>query len=190
MTDILFIHGFNGSPTGGSYTLLKERLDPGRYRLHTMDYNPADPEGAIRDIRSYCARNGIGLVIGTSLGGFMALNVTSLPRIVHNVCWSPSTELLRLGLPEQYADIYRTLEEKLLTESILPEANGQQEGLPEGSGGVRGVFTTEDELLGDRYRAVFGSHFSEPVLVSGPHRMNGESADIIARHLVPSLLKG
>lgn len=175
MTEILFIHGFNGSPTGGSYTLLKERLDPEKYHLHTIDYNPADPVGTIRNIRGFCIENHVGLVIGTSLGGFFALCVTNLPRIVHNVCWSPSTELLRLGLPEQYARIYKVLEDEFLTR--------RQEGAL-----VRAVFSTGDELLGDRYRAAFENLFTRPALVGGGHRMNEAAADIIVSRLIPELL--
>lgn len=76
MKHILYIHGYNGSPTGGSYTLFDELLDKSKYELHTIDYNAEDPEGAVTKIRKYVKENKIQLVIGSSLGGFLTPTVS------------------------------------------------------------------------------------------------------------------
>ena len=43
MMRILYVYGYNGSPTGSSYTLFDKQLDKSIYELHTIDYDAADP---------------------------------------------------------------------------------------------------------------------------------------------------
>ena len=68
--NILYIHGYNGSPFGSSYHHLK--LYAAGHNLHSIDYNPEQPELAIQSIKQYVADNQINLIIGASLGGFLA----------------------------------------------------------------------------------------------------------------------
>ncbi len=57
MMRILYVHGYNGSPTGSSYTLFDKQLDKSIYKLHTIDYDAADPRAAIQSIRDYVRKH-------------------------------------------------------------------------------------------------------------------------------------
>ena len=93
--NILYIHGYNGSPFGSSYHHLK--LYAAGHNLHSIDYNPEQPELAIQSIKQYVADNQIDLIIGASLGGFLAMHIFGVPHIVVNPCWNPAIELPIVG---------------------------------------------------------------------------------------------
>ena len=109
--NILYIHGYNGSPFGSSYHHLK--LYAAGHNLHSIDYNPEQPELAIQSIKQYVADNQIDLIVGASLGGFLAMHIFGIPRIVVNPCWNPAVELPIVGYTGDTA-VYERLLSHLL----------------------------------------------------------------------------
>lgn len=99
---ILYIHGFNGSPEGYSYSLLKKHLPEG-CTLIGMDYDQNDCRIALEQIRETVMQESVDLIIGCSLGGFLTLLIEGVERFVVNPCYLPSIELPKLktqnGLP-------------------------------------------------------------------------------------------
>ena len=54
---------------------------------------PIDPEEALPFLKNYCANNQADLIIGTSMGGMYAMQLTDYPRI----CVNPALHMSRLS---------------------------------------------------------------------------------------------
>ena len=142
-----------------------------------MDYYQNDCSIALQQIRETIARKGIDLVAGSSLGGFLALLITGIQRIVINPCYSPSAELPKLGpfnsLPAPSAKMVATYAS---FEPLLKNMSENERTL------VTAYFAKEDELLGDRYIGVFAEDFGDYHRIPGGHHLTDEAAKIICRH--------
>ena len=102
MIRILYVHGYNGKPNGGSFQKLAKYaevadFDGEKVEMHSFDYDAAEPFKAERELRKYYLENDIDLIIGSSLGGFIAASCEWARRIVVNPCWKPSVELPKVG---------------------------------------------------------------------------------------------
>lgn len=173
MQRILYIHGYNGSPKGNSFTLFDELLDKSKYELHTIDYNPENPNGAIKYIKRYIKEYNINLVIGSSLGGFLTLFLYGVSRIVINPCWDPAVELPLIGY-EGSTDDYKLLLQQLKATTDEEEANL-----------CCGCFAAEDELLGVKYRNIFSKYYMHTYDIPGGHKVTREAVEKIIQEVIP-----
>lgn len=161
---LLYIHGYNGSPNGGSYNLLKKYL-PAGWEIIGMDYCQDDCAVALEQIHDTVRKEKIDVVAGSSLGGFLTLLVSGIRRFVINPCYRPSVELPKLGphngLPAPSVKMiatYAAFEDRL---KQIPEADRKN---------IHCLMADHDELLGFRFydeiardlgkapRIVFSSH--------------------------------
>lgn len=175
MLRVLYVHGYNGSPTGNSYTLFNNMLDKCKYELHTIDYNHEEPEGAVASIRKYVKEHKIDLVIGSSLGGFLTLHLYGVMRIVINPCWDPAVELPLIGYTgptEAYASLLNRL---------IATTDEEEEML------CAGCFAQGDELLGQKYRGVFSRYFRHVYNIPGGHHVTREAVEKIINEVIPDL---
>ena len=102
MIKILYVHGYNGKPDGGSFQKLAKYAEVADFggeevEMHSFDYDAEDPYDAIKRLNQYYHDNNIDLIIGSSLGGFLAAGCDYTCRIVVNPCWVPSEELPKVG---------------------------------------------------------------------------------------------
>ena len=95
---ILNIHGYRGSAENSAYSALKEIgcdvLSP------QTDYDSAPPDEVMAVLRDIADNAEIGLIVGTSLGGFYAAVLaaeTDLPVLLVNPCLMPFYHLPKLG---------------------------------------------------------------------------------------------
>ena len=173
MKRILYVHGYNGSPTGSSFTLFDTHIDKSNYEMHTIDYDPADPEGAVKAIKAYVREHKIELVIGSSLGGFLTLFLYGVMRIVVNPCWNPAVELPKLGY-DGPTEAYATLLQELIDTTDEEEAEL-----------CCGCFAAGDELLGDKYRVTFSRYYRRVYDIAGGHHLTAEAVEKIVREVIP-----
>ncbi len=73
MKKLLYIHGYNGSPEGSSCRLFRKHMPQEEWQVIGMDYTQDDCALALQEIRETIEREGIDLVVGSSLGGFLTL---------------------------------------------------------------------------------------------------------------------
>lgn len=163
--NILYIHGYNGNMYGNSYHHLQHHA--AGHNLYSIDYNPEQPEQAIQSIKQYVADNQIDLIIGASLGGFLAMHIFGVPRIVVNPCWNPAVELPTVGYTGDTA-VY----ERLLN-ALLANINEEESRL------CTGCFAANDELLGTRYKSEFEKYFQHTFDISDGHKITATSAQEI-----------
>lgn len=146
MKKLLYVHGYNGSPDGGSCRLFKKHK-PENWEVIGMDYCQDDCELALRQIRETIEREGIDVVVGCSLGGFLTLLTTGVRRFVVNPCYLPSVELPKLkpfeGFPAPSPELIATYAAQEWRLKRLPEADRKN---------ITALFGDSDELLGLKYR--------------------------------------
>lgn len=173
MEKILYVHGFNSTPYSNTYNTFKKLLNPDFYELHTIDYDPKDPKAAVAEIKKYVKENEIDTIIGSSLGGFLTLNIFGVSRIVINPCWNPAVELPLIGY-DGPTDVYKTM-----LADLRQALDDEEAGL------VSGCFAPEDELLGKKYVNIFQKYFLRLYAIPGGHRVSNEAAELIVNDILP-----
>lgn len=173
MEKILYVHGFNSTPYSNTYNTFKKLLNPDFYELHTIDYDPKDPKAAVVEIKKYVKENEIDTIIGSSLGGFLTLNIFGVSRIVINPCWNPAVELPLIGY-DGPTDVYETM-----LADLRQALDDEEAGL------VSGCFAPEDELLGKKYVNIFQKYFLRLYAIPGGHRVSNEAAELIVNDILP-----
>lgn len=168
MKKILYVYGYGGSATGSTVTML-QRLMPEGYSIEAFTYTQADCAKARQEILAYIAEHEIDLVMGSSLGAFITLTLTGVPRIVVNPCWEPSVVLPVLGAPASLVATYAAFEEAIEH--------------PEDPERVQAYFADADELLGDKYIERYQRHYDASHchrIVSGHHLSEAGARAILA----------
>ena len=97
--NILNIHGYHGSRQNAAFSALKENrceniISP------DINYDAVSPEKVREYLAGIIRENDIGLIVGTSLGGFFAAVLSAelgIPVILVNPCLMPFLHLPRLG---------------------------------------------------------------------------------------------
>ena len=166
MKKILYIYGYGGSAQGSTSTMLR-RLVPEGYMVESFAYTQADFAKARQEILDYIREHGIDLVVGSSLGGFIALTLSGIPRIVVNPCWYPGKELPLIDVPHEIVRTYAPYDhwvQEHITEEDRPM--------------VHAFFGDRDELFADRYIAHFLHHYLQEQChrIPSGHNLSEEGA--------------
>lgn len=170
----LYVHGFNGSPKGGSYHLLKKHL-PAGWTLTGMDYCQEDCGLALKQIRETIDSERIDAVIGSSLGGFLTLLTEGVERYVINPCYHPAVELPKLkacnGLPAPTPEMIESYKVFDYRFQELPE---QDKAL------IHCFIGDKDELFGDKYYEEITRDLGcRPRMVFSSHHLSESAAETV-----------
>ena len=94
MIKLLYIHGYNSTGNSNTATQLKASFEGSNLEVHSPDVDP-NPDISIPVLTNYIKEHGISIVMGSSLGGFLALKLKNLVdyTIICNPCVYPSIEL-------------------------------------------------------------------------------------------------
>ena len=172
---VLYIHGYN-SNANSSTAKLFQKVAGEKFEVHTIEYNQEKPIEALNNIRKYIKEFKIDLVIGTSLGGFLTMNLFGFKRIAINPCFLPSVELTKIGY-EGPIDEYKELENEL--KDNVDETDWDS---------CLGCFAPNDELLGLKYKEDFDKVFQKSKLIPGGHRATEEAVKKIVNEYIPDFL--
>lgn len=190
MKKLLYIHGYrsssarlqgkNGSPEGSSCRLFRKYMPQDEWQVIGMNYNQDDCAVALKQIRETIEREGINLVVGSSLGGFLTLLTTGIERIVINPCYLPSVELPKLGthngLPAPSKEMIATY---AAFEPQLKTFSDEERYL------ITGYFADDDELFGDDYTDMFVHDVRGFYGIPGGHHVCEEAVKIICYKFSP-----
>lgn len=170
---ILYVHGYNGDPYGKSFNNLKDVCDQKGYEIISLTYDETKIEETISKIYTVFDEENVDCIIGASYGGFIVMNCFDLPRIVVNPCLRPIDELPKIGIS---IDKIKDLEyyQKKITDYFDVDDFFM----------CIGVFCTEDEILGTKYKEIFGQSFATSKLIPGTHHITAESA----KHIIDILV--
>ena len=171
--EVLYIHGFNGSPSGSTGTFVRKRF--GKANVVAPQFDLMDHEATRAKIEELLTPGGIKIVVGHSFGGFYALEAAreGIFTIAVNPCMRPSVEIPRLSetpVPEEWVAAFRGREERLC--ASVPEEVRRS---------TFAVFGKEDELFS--YKDLWLETFSTDsvrghrdwIKVPGGHRLPNRS---------------
>ena len=96
MKTIVYLHGYGSSSQSGAVAYLAKEMP--ECRVIAPDI-PVAPKEALPFLHEYCKANDADLVIGTSMGGMYALQLTDYPRICVNpaLYMSRLTDIMKVG---------------------------------------------------------------------------------------------
>lgn len=154
--NILYIHGLNSTANSRTATVMQQCLG-NSYKVYAPAI-PKQPDEALSVVKNAIHQYKIDLVIGSSLGGFIALKLRNVMKIVINPCCNPGLELQKLGEPE-IATRYEQLQKSLWTNIDAEEREI-----------TFGLFGTHDELFS--YLPEFQKHYNYVKKMSDGHRIS------------------
>ena len=108
--NVLYLHGLNSNGNSRTARTLMEECQNWNVICPTL---PVDCGNAMNAIKSILNSNHIDIIIGTSLGGFLALQCHNYFRIAINPTLHPSQDIIKLGVDENIASTYRKYENEI-----------------------------------------------------------------------------
>lgn len=157
---IIYLHGYNSSGNTGRTI---QRLLGDQFNVLAPKLS-VDANEAVGIARKLLAEHPDAIVLGTSLGGFVTLNVYAPVRIAINPTLRPSESLPKIGCATELAATYKFYEDEM--RSLVDDKI---------KGTTFGFFGTKDEVI--NFRAEFEKmYFSGHTLSipGGEHRIKEE----------------
>ena len=101
MNTIVYLHGYGSSSQSSTVKYLAKKMPD--FNVIAPD-TPIDPKEALPFLKNYCASHKANLIIGTSMGGMYAMQLTDYPRICVNPAlhMSQLTGVLQVGTFERF----------------------------------------------------------------------------------------
>ena len=174
MINILYIHGLNSSGNSRTGKLLEEYLGQG-YKVFHPTF-PQDADAALAQAKNEIHKNNIDIVVASSLGGFIALKLRNVMKIVINPCMVPSVELPKLGVDDVTVGRYAQLEK-----SLLSGIDAEEREI------TFGVFASHDELFS--YKSLFTKYYNNVSSMNDGHRISPMNIKNIIVPLVYNIVK-
>lgn len=175
MAKVLYIHGFDGSPTGSTAKIIKKYYSKPGDEFFAESFDLLDFSGTMTKIKSILNGKHIDTIVAHSFGAFyaLALNQEECAKIVINPCMLPSVHIPILfeqnrGYPmdEELTDLLDGIEEDTYEDVNRIAAQS-----------TFGIFAKSDELFSfkDMFKVLYGSTASGLVnycSVDGNHRID------------------
>ncbi|WP_296864507.1 hypothetical protein [uncultured Methanobrevibacter sp.] len=149
--NILYIYGYNGSSNSVTGKNLKEVFP--EHNVYCIDYPQNDIKSAVDTLQNYIYTNNINVVIASSYGAFISLFLRNVVKFLINPCMRPTTELPKIGAPDEFVKDAAKYEKNLSSISF-------DESLI-----TFGLFSDHDELFGEKYKETF-KYFGNVISIS------------------------
>ena len=176
MKTIVYFHGYGSSSQSSTVKYLTKKMPD--LNVIAPDI-PIDPEEALPFLKNYCANNKADLIIGTSMGGMYAMQMTDYPRICVNPAlhMSQLTGVLQVGTFERFQPTADGQTHFTITEDIIRHFKEMEEHLfdaetNDSQHNCWGFFADGDTLV--NCKAEFAQHFTHVEDFHGEHRMNNQ----------------
>lgn len=201
--NILYVWGYNSSPESHTVKYLQNGLGE-NYNVISDFYAQYNPSDALFDINAIIADNHIDLVVGSSLGGYLTMQLTNVPKVIINPCVHPEVELEKLTQTVQKTTgsgkpvFYKNGKPIMETIKSVPEhiVNFYKQYISEHNvwetyNDIEDKHTVfvigdSDELLGDKYVNEVKSHATK---VIRSHQKHSNTQESINNFVVPEIKK-
>lgn len=172
--NILYVYGFNSNANSSTFKSIKERLS--KYKdihVQCVDYPQVDPFKSVNFLNDYIRHQHINLVIGSSLGGFITLNLNAPYRIVCNPALLAGDDIKGLGARVEMVNKYNQLRDEGIWKKHYSSSKL-----------TKGLFGTHDELF--RHKDIFDKVFpNASKYVETAHHYTDEN---VKDYLIPEIL--
>ena len=176
--NILYIHGFNGSPNGSTGTFVQNFFD-GDAAVIAPQLDLLDFEKTLDEIEAIIRAEDINIIVAHSFGSFytFALQDETMMKIVINPCMFPSIEIPKLiddhdDFPEGWVGMFEKLEEEIYSHAtgLICQT-------------TFGIFGKDDELFRyeNEFEKIYGTRSLRNMVnhmeVPGQHRLPDRSLE-------------
>lgn len=162
---ILYLHGLNSNGNSRTAKTIKQECPNWNVLCPTL---PVNCDEAISKIKSVLSKNHVDIIIGTSLGGFLALQCHNYFRIAVNPTLHPSKDIVKLGVDENIANTYTKYENTIIDE--------------EDSELTYALFGRNDKLISYSNEFLLNYQKDHVLFTDDEHRLSVES---IKNNLIP-----
>ena len=173
---VVYLHGYGSSSQSSTATFLAKNMPDCNVIAPDI---PVDPKEALPFLKDYCAARHADLVIGTSMGGMYAMQMSDYPRICVNPAlhMSQLTDVLMVGTFERFQPTADGRIHYTITEEIIQHFKEMEEHLFDGvtsdnQSNCWGFFADGDTLV--NCKDEFTQHFTHVEDFHGEHRMNDQ----------------
>ena len=153
---MMYLHGFMSGGANGAKQRQLQRQFKGRYRVIAPELD-ADPDSSLEVINRAIREEHPEIIIGTSLGGFMALECESCDAdvVIVNPCLFPKSQLAQ-WVDEEHSYFCKRLDgvqTYTLTQATLDkyERYDAVQSVRDNAPRVSALCSTTDDLLGDSH---------------------------------------
>ena len=183
---ILYVHGFGSSGQSGTVTKIREMLPEAEITAPDL---PIHPDEALKLLHDTCEELHPDLIIGTSMGGMYAEQLTGYDRILVNPAFQMGDTMLKHGMVGKNTFLNPRLDgvqEFIVTKALVEEykAATQQcftRATDEGEQQhVFGLFGDEDPVV--HTYDLFCEHYANAISFHGEHRLNDK---ILLHSVIP-----
>lgn len=182
--NILYIWGYNSSPQSNTITWLKNAIG-NDYNIVSDYYAQYNPKDALYDIENLIRQYRPALIIGSSLGGYLTLELnTRIPKLLINPCIHPEETLPTLKndegeniVPEHIIENYKNYAK---THKVFRNAIKQR---------TFSVLATYDEVLGDKHYDSIKTYCNITKFSEQGHHNTEESINNVVVPLILDILK-
>lgn len=165
---VLYIHGYNSSSESRTAQVLSAHLGEDFELFHPTF--PNDPDESIPMAQRIIGEERIDMVVTTSLGGFVALNLRGIPKFVINPSVAPHLTLPNIGFTGDLSGFERW------AKSIWTDIDETEVAH------TTGLFGLNDELFS--YRDEFAGHYANVIETQDSHHVLDETiTDIIIPYI-------
>lgn len=176
MINILYIHGFGSNANSTTGQEIRKHL-PNNFKVftHSFSNDYEQFEAMSYNIQRACKlieTHKIDLVVASSMGAFIAMGCTDIPKILINPCMLPS-EQLKLRIAPTITDTELNKYCDYETSLIANDSDNRH---------IYGLFSTHDELFS--YKTLFEKRYSadKVYIMNDQHRISPTS---IKNELIP-----
>lgn len=171
--NILYVYGFNSNSNSSTYKSIKNELKQNKdIHVYCFDYPQHNPFKSVNYLNDIIKTNNINLVVGSSLGGFITMNLKAKYKIVCNPALEAGDDIKDLGARKDMVDKYNQLK----NEGIWKNQSNTI---------VYGLFGTNDELF--KHKDIFDSIIkNSSKYVNTKHHYTNEN---VKEYLIPEILK-
>ena len=185
---IVYLHGYGSSGQSNTAKYLAKNM-PG-YNVIAPDI-PVDPKEALPFLKEYCRAHHADLVIGTSMGGMYAMQMTQCLRICVNPALhlSEVKDVLQVGTFERFQPTADGQTHFTITEEIIEHFKEMEQNLfvretNKGRYNCWGFFADGDILV--NCKDEFAEHFTHVEDFHGEHRMNNA---VLRNVIIPAAMR-
>lgn len=173
--NILYVYGFNSSENSSTYKTIKNELKGNKnIKVFCFNYPQQNPFKSVNFLNDKIKENNIDLVIGSSLGGFITLNLNAKYRIVCNPALEAGDDIKPLGAESEMIKLYNQLKNE-----------GIWKNKPNKNILTYGLFGTNDELF--KHKDIFDNVYKKSSkYVDTKHHYNEKN---VRDYIIPEVNK-
>jgi len=180
MKTILYIYGYGSNENSSTYNNLKELLSSHkRINIISIRYSQENPQKALQQFKDFIEENQVDMIVASSLGAYIAIQISGIPKILINPCVHPEVELEKLQNPSVPEFIVNNYKNYITNHDIWSNTTEQDKY------NTTVIIGKNDELFGQKYVQECIKHCTYLKFSDQGHSNTKESLETV---VIPTIL--